>query len=185
MLPHLVYENSHRSMRKVYVTTKRTIGKQSKWKKIEGMPLFHKSRAFSVRRIQYPLKPFKAWTIHKCIGDDVPFLATQTAPSNPIEKNMFKLWEKNQLLVKLSREKQLKHITSIGPKEITLQTMQKKTLFSMSINGITSSTNLWRILEKVTLLLQCCLILFPNTFFQCHDSMFPTISVRLCSVWFL
>ena len=99
--------------------------KTVKVRKIEGMPQFHKSRAFSVRRIQYPLKPFEASTIHKCIGDDVPFLATQIASSNPIEKKMFKLWEKNQLLVILSRVKQLKHITFIGPKELTLQTMRK------------------------------------------------------------
>ena len=45
-------------------------------KRREGLP--HNFRhKFSFRRNQFPLKPFQAATIHKCIGDDVPLLATQ------------------------------------------------------------------------------------------------------------
>ena len=78
-----------------------------------------------MRRLQHPVKPFAASTIHKCIDDDVPFLATKIATSNPAEKKMFKLWEKNQLLVIISRVRELKHLTFIDPKEITLQTIKK------------------------------------------------------------
>ena len=44
--------------------------------KIEGLPHLFGSN-FVVRRQQFPVKPFEASTIHKCIGDDVPQLATQ------------------------------------------------------------------------------------------------------------
>ena len=78
-----------------------------------------------VRRNHFPLKPFQASTIHKCIGDDVPNLATQIASTDPEERNMFKLWEKNQLLVLVSRVKQLQNLTFVGPRNLTLNTIKK------------------------------------------------------------
>ena len=56
-----------------------------KVKKVDGMPHKYKDN-FSVRRIHFPLKPFEASTIHKCIGDDVPLLATQITTTDPNEK---------------------------------------------------------------------------------------------------
>ena len=93
-------------------------------KKVDGMPhKYHQN--FSVRRIHFPLKPFEASTIHKCIGDDVPLLATQITTADPNEKKMFKLWERNQLLVLLSRVQRLENLTFIGNKELTLKTIEK------------------------------------------------------------
>ena len=40
---------------------------------------------------------------------------------------MFKLWEKNQLLVIISRVKELKNITFVGPKSLTLKTLREIT----------------------------------------------------------
>ena len=93
-------------------------------KKVDGMS--HKySHSFSVRRIHFPLKPFEASTIHKCIGDDVPLLATQITTADPNEKKMFKLWERNQLLVLLSRVQKLENLTFVGNKDLTLKTIEK------------------------------------------------------------
>ena len=46
---------------------------------------------------------------------------------------MFKQWEKNQLLVIISRVKKLHNLTFIGPKNLTLQT----------IKSISFNTNQW------------------------------------------
>ena len=46
-----------------------------------------------------------------------------------LRKKMFKLWEKNQLLVIISRVKKLKIITFVGPKSLTLK-MLKEITFS-------------------------------------------------------
>ena len=93
-------------------------------KKSEGLPhVFLKE--FTVRRIQYPLKPFHASTIHKCIGGDVPSLATQIASTDPSEKKLFKLWERNQLLVLINRVKKLRDLTFVGPRSLTLATTRK------------------------------------------------------------
>ena len=51
--------------------------------RMEGLPHLFGSN-FVVRRLQFPLKPFEASTIHKCIGDDVPLLATQAVFCIPI-----------------------------------------------------------------------------------------------------
>ena len=92
-------------------------------KKMEGLPHNFRQNS-SLRRIQFPLKPFQAATIHKCIGDDVPLLATQIATTEPSERSMFKLWEKNQLLVLISRVKELKHLTFVGSKSATLKSIE-------------------------------------------------------------
>ena len=93
-------------------------------KKMEGLPHNFRQNS-SLRRIQFPLKPFQAATIHKCIGDDVPLLATQIATNDPSERSMFKLWEKNQLLVLVSRVKELKHLTFVGSKSSSLKTIKE------------------------------------------------------------
>ena len=51
---------------------------------------------------------------------------SQVASTDPTEK-MFKLWEKNQLLVIISRVKELKIITFVGPKSLTLKTLKEIT----------------------------------------------------------
>ena len=101
-------------------------------RRTESLPHLYKKH-FSIRRVQFHLKPFEASTIHKCIGDDFAQLATQIATANPIEKRMFKLWEKNQLLVIISRVKKLENLTFIGPKSLSLQT----------IKSISFKTNQW------------------------------------------
>ena len=73
-------------------------------RKSEGLPHIF-SEKFTVRRIHDHLLSFYASTINKCIDDDVPFFATQIASTDPSEKKMFKLWERNQLLVLISRVK--------------------------------------------------------------------------------
>ena len=92
-------------------------------RRMEGLSQNFRNHS-SLRRTQFPLKPFQASTIHKCIGDDVPLLATQIATTDPIERKMFKLWEKNQLLVLVSRVKELKDLTFVGSKSATLKTIK-------------------------------------------------------------
>ena len=101
-------------------------------RRMEGLPQNFRNHS-SLRRTQFPLKPFQASTIHKCIGDDVPLLATQIATTDPFERKMFKLWEKNQLLVLVSRVKELKDLTFVGSKSATLKT----------IKDIATSTSQW------------------------------------------
>ena len=101
-------------------------------KRREGLPHNFRHNS-SLRRNQFPLKPFQAATIHKCIGDDVPLLATQIASNDPSERSMFKLWERNQLLVLISRVKELKHLTFVGSKSSSLRT----------IAAICSNNNQW------------------------------------------
>ena len=68
------------------------------------------SSTYSIRRKQFPVKSFEASTIHKCIGDDVESIATQISDTS----GGYMLWERNQLLVLMSRVRQLSDITFVG-----------------------------------------------------------------------
>ena len=93
-------------------------------KETEGLPQVSLKKV-SFRRIEYPLKPSHASTIHKCIGDDLPSLATQTASTDPSEKKLFRLCERNELLVLFGCFKKLKDLILVGPKSLTLATICK------------------------------------------------------------
>jgi hypothetical protein len=72
--------------------------------------------ATKARREQWPLRHYVCSTIHKVIGETIPFLATQISHSSP----KYRLWQREQLLTVLSRVEELSGITFVGSKEDTL-----------------------------------------------------------------
>ena len=74
------------------------------------------NRSLKVRRYQFPLRYFVCSTIHKVIGETLPRIATQISCTD----ESFKLWEREQLLVLLSRVPTLLRFYFIGsPKDIS------------------------------------------------------------------
>ena len=62
-----------------------------------------------VRRIQWPLKPYVCNTIHKCIGETILFVATQISCDG-----QYAVWDRNQVLVLLSRVPSLSNLMFVG-----------------------------------------------------------------------
>lgn len=77
--------------------------------------------AVTMRRRQYPLKNHISSTIHKSLGLTVPQLTTRLA--TPTSDNRFALWEKQQLLVVISRVRKLTDITLINTPDEIRQTV--------------------------------------------------------------
>ncbi|XP_047738244.1 uncharacterized protein LOC125177549 [Hyalella azteca] len=78
----------------------------------------HMSKA---RREQWPFTYFVCTTVHRSIGETLPKLATQISEDN----SMFRLWDKNQLLVILSRVQSLDDLLFVGNADDTLRSMKK------------------------------------------------------------
>ena len=103
------------------------------------------NQATFLRRYFFPLKNYVASTIHKCLGDTFPEIITKIS----LTENNYKLWEKEQLLVLLSRVSKIDEITFVGEKqdiENTLATIiQKQSCWTIFINEfltkISSSQN--------------------------------------------
>ena len=110
--------------------------------KMQGLPVYF-NKKLTTRRTQFPLKSFQASTIHKCIGDDVPKLATQIASNNPSESRMFNMWDRNQLLVLLSRVNYLSNLIFVGPKQQVIEKLKdvamKRNQWDSYINNFVSS----------------------------------------------
>ena len=91
-----------------------------------------------LRRFTFPIKNYVASTIHKCLGDTFPKIVTKISLTDPD----YKIWEKEQLLVLLSRVTKLDEITFIGNKtdiETTLSTIiQKKNCWTDFIDNFLS-----------------------------------------------
>ena len=66
-----------------------------------------------LRRFFFPVKNYVASTIHKCLGDTFPKIVTKVSST---DKN-YKIWEKEQLLVLLSRVSRLDDLTFVGTAE--------------------------------------------------------------------
>ena len=71
------------------------------------------------QRKQYGLRPFVTSTVHACMGDTLIKIATEV--SNDVQS--FKLWDKAQVVVLLSRTKFAKDIIFVGHKENTLKAL--------------------------------------------------------------
>ena len=69
------------------------------------------------KRRQYGLKHHVTSTIHSSMGDTLPKVATQI--SNQL--SIFKLWDKSQIVVLLSRTKRARDIIFVGNKESTVR----------------------------------------------------------------
>ena len=72
-------------------------------------PVMNNENKF-LRRFSYPIKNYVASTIHKCLGDTLPKIVTKIS----LTESSYKIWEKEQLLVLLSRVSKLDDITFIG-----------------------------------------------------------------------
>ena len=120
----------------------------SGWRKVTVnqvyTPVYTNKTSF-LRRYFFPLKNYVASTIHKCLGDTFPKIVTKISSTD----SDYKLWEKEQLLVLLSRVSKLEEITFIGEKadiEATLCTIiQKQNCWSEFIENfltrLTPSSN--------------------------------------------
>ena len=72
------------------------------------------------RRQQWPFRLYVSTTIHRVIGETTPILATQLALSN----SKFVIWEKEQLLVVLSRVRSLDNLYFVGQMEELVATVK-------------------------------------------------------------
>ena len=70
-------------------------------------------------RKQYGLQHYIAGTIHSIMGDTLPSLATTLTKHDP----RYKMWDKGQLLVIISRTKEAKDTIFVGDKESTLDAL--------------------------------------------------------------
>ena len=100
-------------------------------------PVINNQTTF-LRRDFFPLKNYVASTIHKCLGDTFPKIITKIS----LTDCNYEIWEKEQLLVLLSRVRKMEEITFVGNKvdiENTLTTaIQKKSCWSEFINNFLS-----------------------------------------------
>ena len=71
------------------------------------------------KRKQYGLKPYVSSTIHGAMGDTLQFMATQISTQDC----NFSLWDKEQLVVLLSRTKKAENSIFIGQKNETLNAL--------------------------------------------------------------
>ena len=74
----------------------------------------------SERRVPLPLMNFVAMTTHKLMGETFEKLATSISAID----SSYALWMTSQVLVIVSRVKQLKHLTFVGNKNATLSSIE-------------------------------------------------------------
>ena len=72
------------------------------------------------RRDQWPLRYYICQTIHKTMGDTVDRIATMVTGVD-----MFKLWEREMLLVLMSRVRNLDHIVFVGSFQGTIRVIRR------------------------------------------------------------
>ena len=88
------------------------------------------------KRKQYGLKHYYALTIHSAMGDTLPKMAAEISYSDP----KYKLWDKGQLIVILSRTRSAKDTIFVGSKLDTLKCFKylltKKTQWTNHIEQI-------------------------------------------------
>ena len=77
------------------------------------------SSFYQARRRQYGLKHHVTSTIHASMGDTLPKIATQISNRH----SHFKLWDKAQVIVLMSRTRHVKDIIFVGDKEITIKSL--------------------------------------------------------------
>ena len=98
-------------------------------------PVINNGSCF-LRRYFFPLKNYVASTIHKCLGDTFPKIVTKIS----VTESNYKIWEKEQLLVLLSRVSKLEDLTFVGSAEelqTTLTTIiQKQSCWNNFINNL-------------------------------------------------
>jgi hypothetical protein len=73
------------------------------------------------KRVQYGLKHRIGTTIHAAMGQDLPFVVTKVSDLDP----KFSIWDKEQIVVLLSRTNYCKNIIFIGNKKETIQALAK------------------------------------------------------------
>ena len=113
----------------------------SGWRKTVVAKVFTpvlKNNTSFLRRYFFPIKNYVASTIHKCIGDTFPSIVTKISLSD----KHFKIWDKEQLLVLLSRVSKLQDITFVGNESdlhSTLVTIiQQESCYTNYINNLLS-----------------------------------------------
>jgi hypothetical protein len=74
------------------------------------------------RRIQFPLAYYVCSTVHRLLGETCSKLATQITSD---KKDMFSLWDRQQLLVIISRVSSLDDILFVGSRQETLQAIKE------------------------------------------------------------
>ena len=72
------------------------------------------------KRKQYGLKHYATSTIHACQGDTIISMATEISQNNA----NFKMWDKGQMIVILSRTKRAKDTICVGDKNDTLHALR-------------------------------------------------------------
>lgn len=87
---------------------------------------FPKSKA---RRLQFPLTYYVCSTVHRLLGDTCSKLATQISSG----KSIYSLWERDQLLVIISRVSSLGDVLFVGSQHDTMQ----------AITELLNQTNQW------------------------------------------
>ena len=111
----------------------------SGWQKVKVSKVFTPvitNKSTFLRRYSFPLKNYVASTIHKCLGDTFPKIVSKVS----LNESSYKIWEKEQLLVLLSRVSKLEDITFIGTESDLLATLtaviQKESCWSHFINSL-------------------------------------------------
>ena len=110
------------------------------------------------KRKQYGLRHYVTSTIHACQGDTIPHVATEISETNA----QFKMWDKGQMIVILSRTKYAKNTIFVGDRNDTINALrmlltrktQWKDYMEDVISKITISTELERRLSRHRVLTQ-------------------------------
>nr|XP_039258626.1 uncharacterized protein LOC120335208 [Styela clava] len=80
------------------------------------------SGMINARRLQLPVRFYKANTIHRVMGETCRLVATEINNQEPSKRHL-RLWEKSQLLVLLSRVPTLACLYFVGDKSVTSSTI--------------------------------------------------------------
>ena len=75
---------------------------------------------YFARRNQFPLNYFLCSTIHKCLGETIPYVATQLSCDGD-----FNVWDRNQVLVVLSRSHTLSNLIFVGDMHENIAAIKK------------------------------------------------------------
>ena len=118
-----------------------------------------------VRRDQWPLKPYVCSTIHKSIGETIPFVATQISCDGP-----YKVWDRNQVLVLLSRVPSLSNLMFVGQLDENLAAVKEVLLKVDSLEQ-----NIDYIVEK-------CNVLLEGDRFIAPSHCIPILTIEIPSV---
>jgi len=78
------------------------------------------------RRTQFPVRYYLCSTIHRIQGDTVPLLATEMSTT----KNVYKMWQKEQFAVLVSRVHECADIILVGSREETRAAIERILLTS-------------------------------------------------------